>query len=329
MNMNRNRGMSLAELMIALALGLMLTLGIATLFTQTRQSFGQDEQIANMQSGLRFAMEELVRDVTMAGFWGGVIDPTDVEAVTASDLAVTGCGADWAVTLIPPLGGVNNATPGNANSAFPCIAAGTFREGTDVIAIKRTRGHVIPTPGDVDCEPPITSSSALDANIVYLADNGTAGRLWRPADADDTSGLGGCVENRQLAPVIYYIRTHSVTAGDGIPTLCRFVLQAGAMLEECLVEGIENLQLEYGIDFSGDGVANQYISAPNAAQFDLVTSVRIHLLARSVRPQVGYTNPKTYVMGDVSIAPNDTFFRRAATTTVVLRNPTNLRNLGL
>lgn len=320
--------MSLAELMIAMTLGLMLTMGLATLFTQTRQSFSQDEQVAIMQSGLRFAMEELVRDATMAGFWGGLLEPVGITITGTLGIdAASDCGAGWAQTLLPPLGGANNATGTAANAAFPCIAATEFRATTDAVAFKRVLGNAIPNSPS-DCDHAFGSGQALVANTIYLADNGVAGTLFKHPEP---SGIGGCVENRQLAPVVYYIRNFTTTAGDGIPSLCRKVLQMGAapaMTTECLVDGIEQLQVEYGIDTSGDGVANRYISAPTAAQFALVTSLRIHLLSRALRPDPNYTNPKTYVLGDLTVTPNDNFYRRAATTTVVVRNPTNLRNLG-
>lgn len=326
--MKFQRGMSLAELMIAMTLGLMLTMGLATLFTQTRQSFAQDEQVAIMQSGLRFAMEELVRDATMAGFWGGLLEPVGI--TIAGSLAIdaaSDCGTDWAQTLRPPLGGVNNATAAAANAAFPCIAAAEFRPTTDVVSFKRVLGNAIPNLVS-ECDHVFGNGQTLQNNTIYLAENGVAGVLFKHPEP---SGIGGCVENRQLAPVVYYIRNFTATAGDGVPSLCRKVLLMGltpSMTNECLVDGIEQLQIEYGIDTNGDGVANRYVSAPAADQFALVTSLRIHLLSRALRPDPNYTNPKTYVLGDLSITPNDNFYRRAATTTVVVRNPTNLRNLG-
>lgn len=329
MSDHAQKGMSLAELMIALALGLMLTLGLATLFSQTRQSFNQDEQVAIMQSGLRFAMETVMRDVTMAGFWGGLLEPVGVTVV--DDLGIgADCGIDWAQTLTPPLSGANNATAAGAAGAFGCISTAEFQPDTDVIAVKRVLGRAIQNdPADKgDCEHAFNDTDSLQDGTIYLAENGVAGVLFRHPEP---SGIGGCVENRQLAPVVYYIRNFSVEAGDGIPTLCRKVLEMGTtpgMTTECLVDGIEQLQVEYGLDTNGNGVANRYVSAPTAAQFAQVASVRVHLIARSLRADPFYANPKRYVLGDLDFTPADNFYRRTATTTIVLRNPNNLRNLG-
>jgi hypothetical protein len=189
-------------------------------------------------------------------------------------------------------------------------------------------GHAIQNdPADKgDCEWSFNSVDALEDDVIYLAENGIAGELFV---GSTPSSVAGCVENRQLAPVVYYIRNYSVDIGDGIPTLCRKILLGNAMTTECLVDGIEQLQVEYGIDTNGNGVANRYVSAPTAQQFTRVASVRIHLLARSLRADPFYTNPKAYFLGDLeNFAPGDNYYRRAATTTIVLRNPNNLRNLG-
>ncbi len=325
------QGMSLAELMIAMALGLMLTLGIGTLFIQTRTSFAQDEQVANMQANLRFAMETIMNDVTMAGFWGGLLNPQGVFMDSTLNVA-TDCGPSgvgWVYNPLPPLAGVNNATPGSAVAAHSCIGITELQAGTDVLSIKRVMGNAIPDNPNL-CASTFGGGQTLQNGVVYLAENGVTGMLFlHPASG--TFAVGGCVENRQLMPVVYYIRNFSVRADDGIPTLCRKSLQMGAtptMVTECMVEGIEQMQIEYGIDIDGNGVANQYIAAPNALEFTQVASIRVHLLARSRLPQQAYTNDKTYLLGDVTFTPNDSFYRRSATTTIVLRNPSNLRNLS-
>lgn len=334
MNMNAQRGMSLIELMIAMTLGLLLTLGIASLFMQSRTSFSQDEQIAGMQANMRFAMEVLVRDITMSGYLGGVLNTDNIDADPSLTLAAGGdcgpSGVDWVYDLTTPIGGVNDASAAGAAAAHSCIDAGEFLAGTDVVAIKRTRANPIMDSPNL-CPSDFNTGQSLADDEVYMADNGVNGLMFIH---QKTGGvLDGCVENRVYRPAVYYIRPYSIDAGDGIPTLCRKVLDTSgtptmgsSQATECMVEGIEQLQVQYGIDTNANGVANQYVSNPSAAQLETVTAVRIHILARSLREQPGYDNDKTYVLGDWSGTPADSFYRRAATTTVLLRNPTNMRN---
>lgn len=46
-----------------------------------------------------------------------------------------------------------------------------------------------------------------------------------------------------------------------------------------LIDGIENMQVQYGQDTDGDGYANTYVTAGNVTNWDNVVSVRVALLA--------------------------------------------------
>ena len=74
----RQRGVTLIEIMIALAVGLILTGGIILVFSSTRQSNRVHEAISRMQETGRMALEIISRDVRMADFWGCSADITNV-----------------------------------------------------------------------------------------------------------------------------------------------------------------------------------------------------------------------------------------------------------
>lgn len=65
--MNRCRGLSLIELMIAMALGLLVSLGIVAVFTSTSNSRQAQEQLARLQEEGRFAITQISNDLAMAG----------------------------------------------------------------------------------------------------------------------------------------------------------------------------------------------------------------------------------------------------------------------
>jgi type IV pilus assembly protein PilW len=65
-----------------------------------------------------------------------------------------------------------------------------------------------------------------------------------------------------------------------------------------LVEGIDNLQLEYGLDTTGVGSPSTYTASPaTPAQWAQVVTVRIHVLARNADQTPYYTDTKTYDLG--------------------------------
>lgn len=324
------RGLSLIELMIAMTLGILIVAGMGTLFMQNKNSYRQDEQIARMQEDARFALNEIVDDIELAGFWSNLHDPATI--TVDADLVVTqDCGdgtANWIYNLMQPIAAFDMPTAGgNPNAVFECVANANWQANSDIFLIKRVEGMAL--------EEKATAPAAAAAPRVYLRTNGVIGWLHEDGDATGEPSFGaGTVENWLYLPVLYYVRSYAATAGDGIPTLCRYSMNyaqgvAGgspSMVEECLAQGVENMQLEYGIDNNSDGVANLYLSNPTAAQLAAnLVSVRVHLLLRSLVEDQNYTNAKTYSLGNLDYDPaDDGFYRRVHTTTISVRNPTNL-----
>jgi len=98
-----------------------------------------------------------------------------------------------------------------------------------------------------------------------------------------------------------------------------------------LIDGIENMQIFYGIDSDGDYAANYYVSANNVANMQQVVSVRISLLVVSLDnyltnqpiPYNYYVNniPTINIM-PVPVPPVlvDRKIRRVFNATIALRN---------
>mgnify|MGYP000505809460 CR=1 FL=1 len=69
-----------------------------------------------------------------------------------------------------------------------------------------------------------------------------------------------------------------------------------------LVDGIENLQIDYGVDTNSDGNADSYAADPaSVTNWSNVVSVQIHLLARNTETSLGYTDTKTYNLGPTGL----------------------------
>jgi type IV pilus assembly protein PilW len=112
---------------------------------------------------------------------------------------------------------------------------------------------------------------------------------------------------------------------------------------EPLIEGIEALRFEYGIDTlgrnglpisntnPGDGSADDYVTcAPcDLGQLSNVVAVKIHVLARNLEATPGYKDTKTYQLGATPqiAAANDGFKRHVFSTTVRLINPSGRREM--
>ncbi|MBI4755012.1 MAG: PilW family protein [Betaproteobacteria bacterium] len=111
----------------------------------------------------------------------------------------------------------------------------------------------------------------------------------------------------------------------------RFSVNAQATALECtgnggtsqaLLDGVEDLQVRYGIDTDGDQSADRYVADPAAAGggHDRVISVQVCLRIRS--PAEGVTDrPQTYTdCGGAVVTAPDRRLRRIFTATFNLRN---------
>lgn len=356
----RQAGMTLVELMVSLALGVLLLFGVGALFSQNKQSYKQNEDLARLQEDARFALEEIGRDVSMAGFLAEIVDPSaifignnaategafDGAMGTDKNCGPAGLGNNWYYFFDTGLVensmamGDNVASGAAAAGLFSCINAGQFETGTDIIGIKRTGGVPSGTV-NLGAAPPVNAPAPNGA--VYIRENGTRGVMFQSPNFP--SAAGGAAANRivpepyeewEYTPRVYFVRNFGNVAGDGIPTLCRFRLQnngaAGAPpshVEECLAQGVEDLQLEFGLDTNDDGAANVYVAAPNAADLARTVSVRIYLLMRTINLDVGYRDNRSYTVSNkAAYQPADRFHRRLYASTVMVRNVNNLRQLG-
>lgn len=324
----RQHGLSLVELMIAMTLGLLIVGGMGALFVQNKGSYTQDEQVARMQEDARYALNSIVDDIELIGFWSDIFTPGSINAHADLTSAGTsaGCGGTTAWIYNPVQAAVVfDHTAAGINTVFNCIANADHQANSDAIGINRVEGAAI--------DATAAAGGALDAQTVYLKSNGANGILLTPGMSDAT--VSGTLNYWQYKPKIYYVRNYAESAGDGIPTLCVYQLSEDlatpTMQETCIARGVESLQIEYGVDTDTDGVANIYTSTPttNWLQNRLV-SVRVHLLMRSQQPVAGYTNTKTYSLGNLdNYTPKDAFYRRVYTTTILVRNTRNLRCIDM
>ncbi len=319
-------GVTIVELMVAMLLSVMLGGAIISVFVNSTQSFKQDENILNMQDDARHALRQISFDVSMAGHYADLVVPSvvtpDPSLVIGTDCGPVGqlnwmyrtTDAGTAESL--SITALDNTTSAQVVAAHSCFLGGEILPGTDVVAIKRVVGG---------------AAAALRNGGVYLRTNGTVGLLYREPAAAPAIVVAPPNADWEFRPSIYYIRQFADVPGDNIPTLCRKVLTGAgpSMATECLATGIENLQLEYGIDTTSDGQPNIFLSNPSLAQIQDVVSARIFVLARTIETDTRYTNAKTFsISNSPDYAPNDSFHRRVFSTSVSIQNIRSMNMMG-
>jgi type IV pilus assembly protein PilW len=326
---HKESGLSLIELMIALLIGVVLSFGAVNLFMHSKLSFLQDEQSARMQEGGRYAQRYLSREIAMSGFYGGVLRGGDI--ISNLDSGTDNC-YDWLADTASSLEHFDNITAagvGGAGNTLPsdCLDAGandTLVPDTDLLVIRRVKDDTT-FRRDQDC---IDNSSCLSpptfpSTKAYLRlEDYNVQVTLEAGDPGLTSPTSTPLDVWEYSPQILFIRDWSVAVGDGVPALCRKRIENGAMgATACMVEGVENLQVVFGIDGDDDYVPDIFESTPSEADVSLALVARFHILARTVNALAGYTNDKAYALGsEAVVAANDGFYRRVYQTTVVLRN---------
>ena len=82
---NRNRGFSLVELMIALAVGAVLVAGVFNFFASMEKSYTVQEQMSEMQQNARVGMDFMTKEIRLAGYGvnaGEIITAADDDSIT-------------------------------------------------------------------------------------------------------------------------------------------------------------------------------------------------------------------------------------------------------
>ncbi len=326
-NRVRQRGLGLVELMIAMLLSLLLSVAVISVFSANSRSFKQDENVLRMQDDARHALRELAFELSMAGHYADLLIPGSVTPDDSLSLT-SDCGPigadDWMYQTVTTgtsqalsVVSVDNASAADATANFSCISPGEFQAGTDIVAVKRVAGVRTGVP---------------ETGRVYLRTNGTVGLLFQePITGIPVISVPAPRSDWEYRPSIFYIRSFADVPGDGIPTLCRKTLggMTPGMMTECLAAGIENLQVEYGIDTSEDGNANVFVADPTLEQMQTVVSARIFIQARTLEQDTRYENDKTYSVSNAApLVPNDGYRRRIESVTVTIQNIRSFNAMG-
>src|SRR5437868_3586744 len=67
---NRQQGMSMVELMVALTIGLVIMAAASTVFVNANRNYQTTDSMGRMQENVRTALAALGRDIRLAGYFG-------------------------------------------------------------------------------------------------------------------------------------------------------------------------------------------------------------------------------------------------------------------
>lgn len=384
-------GVSLIELMIALAISMVLTAVIGYTYLASSQVFRSIDAASRLQESARFAFETIAADVRMAGFtgcgngtWSNTVNNSSNWETNLFGQAIRGY-EDSINTFPNPStypAAIATAVPTPANSVLRGDALTVLRGDTDGEFV--VSSHNAPSaqfqlaathdikPGEilVVCDENHaavfqmtgpTNNNNTASNIVHNTGTEIPGNCTKYLGEPSTAGncgtgtayeFGTNSRVMRLSANLYFIRTNP----HGEPALYRQKLtQSGGNIDtlpEEIVEGVENMQVTYGVDTvftDSDGnqiddtkEPTQYVTADQVTavvpidgtnivtaedQWKQVRTVRISLLMVSRQDENVTTTAQTYTFGgnppptpQPTVVPNDRRLRKVFTTVIAVRN---------
>jgi len=328
--LQRQTGLTLVEIMVALAIGSFLIIGAVQIYNQSRQAFVVNESIARVQETAQFAMDTIESDLRMASNWGrnsrglavegrSLVGDDNPTGLTEPVGAGGSCGTNWAFDLARPIDGTDNGYN------LLCGAQGGAQGNSDLVTIRRATVQPV----------------ALEAGRIQLQSTRIQGELFEtgavpPAFLPITNHpITGAPSSATHTLMVnsYYVSPTS-TLIPGVPTLRRKTLttQAGApfITDQEVAPGVENIQLQLGIDVDEDNTVDRYVNPgddiynPAAAGYvpgARVMTARVWLVVRGVTTEFGLQDGRNYQPGNANLGQqNDGFRRLQISKTILLRN---------
>ncbi len=370
-HIKKSQGFTMVELMVAMLLSLFLLGGILSVYLTGKQTYRSTQGLSQIQSNLRFTMDMFSRDIRMAGYmpcryqpnlstvingnnwWQNIFDqplqgyeggvstfPTDV---TATEVLAPGSDAiavfktDGFQATVTSF--AQSATSGTISVANP-IPAGTLSQGETAIICDSHQAALfqISDRGANSVQYDASGNTAPGNCLAGLGSNG-AGEV---TCSDQTNYLAyDFPANNSLlvrySPVIYYVAESD--ENPGVLALKRLFFQArdvggtetAVMWQEELLQGVESMQIRYGVDTGVNQVANRFLDAnqiDSGYDWNDVVTIKLGLLLVSGEEVTTQLDTKTYNLAGELIAasgtglthPQDRKMRQVANYTISLRN---------
>ena len=291
----------MVELMVAMALGLFLLFALVEILINGKESFGSANHLSRLQENGRIATNLVISDLKRAGYMGGNSDVPQIFGSAGQVTPDTSCATantTWGRMITQPVFGLNDT-----NAGYACIPDATYLRG-DIVAVRYAS--------------PWIATGALTANRLYLRSSLFQGRIFIGSDAAQAP-INTVDEDpqttRELAAYAYFVGDSERTCGgETVPSLFRARLNdSGQPVIEELLPGIEDLQVQYG-------EAGQYVDADAVTDWSAVVTARVWLLVRAECSETGFTDGRTYNMGDQVYVPADSFRRQLYSSVVMFRN---------
>ncbi len=351
--LSHQNGISIIELMIALLLSSMLMLGVMRMFVDSLDANSTDNALAQVQDSARIAMEMIKRDVRMAGYKGTCAD-TNAQFITQSlfDLNVEAIrGVEGGNTVSDSLSILrgeelirpnNIAAPQGDRDVVRVISYDSditvdrniCYDSSDLLMVTDCEQFTVFNPLDDQnqCNP--DPALIVPSNIISrgVGASGAALKDFVISGNCDAANLENCPLLMSIGsplgigspPGIFYdIQNTGRTAFDGQSIMALFRNNIE------MVEGIDNLQITYGIR-TANGTqytagCTQSVFTAGTCNLGEISHIRISILVSSNNNVSSINAVQDFPIvnldpADQTLQFNDRRLRKGFSTTIQVRN---------
>ncbi len=338
----REKGVTLVELMVSVAIGMFLTAGMVQIFVSSKSVFYSQQGISRLQETGRLGIELFSKDLRQAGYYG-CLSRTNPRIFNTLNNASSFYSVFDGDSIIRAYDGVPPGSTGIAPAA-----------DTQVLVIRAGVGNSVSTDRNSDAtrvfvtdtnESSGTCSSGFCPDDIVMISDCSKARVFQISDLSNTGDgaialrhLGGsgtpgnsitnwggnsgtAEEWFQPGADVIVVRTISYFVADfnGARALYK---QFDSRAPFVVLEGVENFNLTFGLDTDDDSVVDgafRDLDNMSAGDWSDVAAVSVELLLRSAGVS-GSFEPETYSFGGETLSAGDHAIWRVFNTSVGIRN---------
>jgi len=281
-------GVTLIEMMVSMTIGMFLIGGAVTVYMQSKTNYRTTDNVSRVQENIRFVMDTIEPDLRQVGFWGR--NKNGFLVGNTAGVQVFCGGADISAWAIGNLGQGIQVLDNTFDAAVPCGPNTVARPNSDVLAIRHASSAIMPA----------------NANQIQLLSDLFHGELFRNG-VPPVAGFDVGAQIHDLVVNVYYVDNNSNNPDPGArfatPSLRQKTLVNGVLTDQELMPGVENMQIQLGLDTNGTGTVDSYVdpSSP-AVPGATVMAVRLWMLVRAEIEEFGYGDPGPYTTPDLGLA---------------------------
>lgn len=295
-------GFTIIELMIGIALGFIVSIMVVGVYLNSRKAKIDTDALSAMQENTRFAMNQLSKDIRMAGFFGG-----------ADRLAITNSDGVTAMTLTPVCHaiGMGFAPYENQNynqvisvhpyasgtaSLPPCLVGRDVVIGSDILFVR----YAIPTElANVENDKTYIVSGIEQAMHYTGSEIITDSKLTEPK----LTAPGGKIPDGKLFEYRYYVYFVSMRHSQERPSLRRLSLEGNIWFEEVIAEDIEDIHFVVGVAGSEGQIQRYYKNVADVPDWTKVVAVNFFVRSQIRRHDLKFQDKRTYTYGNRNFTP--------------------------